>query len=254
MPTSTRPSNFEKPPSPDALLNGSESTASDRTWHEWMMVGIGLTGLLAAIAIVAAMVALANNNKSTTTIVRQASPTANTSKVASHSATAVGSGLGQSGAGAVVPIVLQKDATTGVAGTITGRDGWPRYAPSAITVPAGKKVTLMITNYDDVATALPANELTYDKVHGGQETVNGKSATTVSNKLIAHTFTVQQLGVNIPIPMAPTGGAVTVTFTFTAHKAGTYLWQCFTPCGLGKTGMGGPMMTNGYMRGTVTVD
>jgi plastocyanin len=164
-----------------------------------------------------------------------------------------GSGIGQAGTGAVVPIVLQKDATSGLAGTVTGRDGWPRYAPSNITVPAGKKVTLVITNYDDVATALNPG-VPYNHVQGGTETINGKPVSFVGNKTIAHTFTVTGLGLNAPIAMAPHGGSTTVTFTFTApKKPGKYTWQCYTPCGLGKDGMTGPMTKNGYMQGVITV-
>ncbi len=168
------------------------------------------------------------------------------------SSSMMGSGMAQAGAGAVVPIVLQKDATSGVPGTITGKDGWPRYSPSSITVPAGKKVTLVITNYDDVATPLTAG-LPYNRVTGGTETVNGKPVSYVGNKTIAHTFTVTGLGLNIAIPEAPSGGSVTVTFTFIAHKSGTYTWQCYSPCGTGKDGTSGPMMTNGFMQGTFKV-
>ena len=165
----------------------------------------------------------------------------------------MGSGTAQAGTGSVVPMVLQLDAPKGIPGTVTGQDGWPRYAPSSITVPAGKKVTLVITNFDDAATPLNPG-VPYNHVMGGQETVNGKSVSYVSNKTIAHTFTVTGLHLNAPIPMAPQGGTTTITFTFTApKKAGKYTWQCYTPCGMGKDGMTGPMTKNGYMQGVITV-
>lgn len=270
MATSTRPPTIDQlpPPGQFATVNGSSPAGKDRTWHEWMMMGVGLTAVLALVAIIASVVALSSKTATTTTIIRQgaasagqkASSTGGASastmgmgaKSSTGSTAALGSGVGQSGAGAVVPIVLQKDSTTGTAGLITGKPGWPRYAPSNITIPAGKKVTLVITNYDDVSTALPAG-LPYNHVMGGQETVNGKPVNFVSNKLIAHTFTVTGLGVNVPIPMSPHGGTVTITFTFIAHKAGVYTWQCYTPCGSGKNGTGGPMMTPGFMQGTIRV-
>jgi plastocyanin len=265
MTTSTKPPNPYMTPPPEQLLrvNGSiPAGSSDNAWHGWMMVGVGLTGLLATVAIIASVLALAAKGATHTTVIRQV-PVSATHATSSSSATSsatggmataasLGSGTAQSAAGAVVPIVLQKDATTGIAGTITAQPGWPRFAPSTITVPAGKKVTIVITNYDDVNTPLPAG-LPYNKVQGGQETVNGKPVTFVSNKTIAHTFTVTGLGVNIPVPMASAGGPATITFTFTAHKAGTYTWQCYTPCGSGKSGTGGPMMKPGYMQGTITV-
>lgn len=260
MDTSTRSPNLGNGslPSPGQTgqLNGSAvAAAGERAWHRWMLVAVGLVSVLTVLAIIGSFVALGSDHP-TTTIIRQAAAPAKASATgAALTSQAMGSGAMQAGAGLIVPIVLQKDATKGTPGTITGRPGWPRYSPSNITIPAGKRVTLMITNYDDVATPLAAGE-PYNKVAGGSETVDGKPTTFVSNKLIAHTFTITGLGVNAPIPMAPvgTGQGTTVTFTFTARKKGTYTWQCFTPCGSGKSGTEGPMVTRGYMTGTVTVD
>jgi plastocyanin len=262
MATSTNPPNLTNPQLTN--VNGVRPPSSDRSWHEWMMIGVVLTAGLALVAIIASIVALSNKTATTQTIIKQGATSAQGSASAAGasgmgsmtggttSQAAIGSGTASASAGAVVPIVLQKDATSGIPGTITDRPGWPRYSPSSITVPAGKKVTFVITNYDDVGTPLTAG-LPYNHVMGGQETVAGKPVSYVSNKVIAHTFTVTGLGVNIPVPMAPAGGSVTVTFTFIAHKAGTYTWQCYTPCGSGKNGTSGPMMTNGFMQGTLRV-
>lgn len=233
-----------------ARLNGNTPVPTgDRPWHQWMMAGIGLTALFAVVAIIASVVALAGKSSSTTTVIRQASRTP-----APSSTHPTGSGQAVGGSGAVVPMVLQLDATKGTAGTITGQAGWPRYAPSTITVPAGKPVTLMITNYDDANTPLAAGQ-PYNTVQGGRETVNGKPVTFVGNKVIAHTFTVPGLHLNAPIPMETAGSGLsnTVTFTFTPRKRGTYIFQCYTPCGSGKNGTGGPMMKQGYMQGTLIV-
>jgi hypothetical protein len=149
-----------------AHLNGEIEGGRDRVWRQWMLVGVGLVGLLATVAIIGAFVALGSDTP-TTTIVREAPPasgpaasTAGSSaqRAASLSSVSLGSGTAQMGAASIVPIVLQKDGTTGTTGTITGRDGWPRFAPSNLTVPAGKKVTLVITNYDDMNTPLSAGE------------------------------------------------------------------------------------------------
>jgi plastocyanin len=268
MATSTKPPMFTDPQV--KAVNGTRPPNRDRSWHEGMMLGVGLTAGLALVAIIASVIALANKTATTTTIIRQATSSAGrgtapvpgaagrTSSGAgsmmggSTSAMPMGSGSALAGAGAVIPIVLQKDAPSGIPGTITGKDGWPRYSPSSITVPAGKKVTLVITNYDDVATPLTGG-LPYNRVMGGSETVNGKPVHFVGNKVIAHTFTVTGLGLNVAIPKAPAGGSVTVTFTFIAHKAGTYTWQCYSPCGSGNNGTAGPMMTNGFMQGTFRV-
>ena len=261
MATATKPPTFGEMPTPqqDTRVNGTSPQSRDRAWHEWMMIGVGLTAMLTVVAIIASVVALSSKTSTTTTIIRHEAAAASRStsttmgsSMMGGSPVALGSGAAQAGAGAVIPVVLQLDAPKGIAGTVTGKDGWPRYSPSNITVPAGKKVTLVITNYDDVATALNAG-VPYNRVMGGTETVNGKPVTYVGNKTIAHTFTVTGLGLNIAIPKAPTGGSVTVTYTFIAHKAGTYTWQCYTPCGSGNNGMGGPMMRNGFMQGIFKV-
>ena len=276
MPTSTQPPTIDELPGPEsfARVNGASGTPQNGAWHQWMMMALGLTALLTVVAIAASVISLSSKTATTTTIIRQGGRSTSaagtgaggatmhmggTGGMSGHmgatgsgaSAAALGSGEAQSGAAAVVPIVLQLDSPTGLAGTVTGKDGWPLFAPSKLTVPAGKKVTLVITNYDDVSTPLQSG-VPYNRVQGGTETVNGKPVTYVGNKTIAHTFTVTGLGLNVPIPMAPHAGSVTVTYTFVAHKAGTYIWQCFTPCGSGKNGTEGPMMKQGFMQGTVT--
>lgn len=241
-------------PDNPARLNGAAGRPQqERAWHQWMLAAVGLVGALAVLAIVGSLIALGSDNP-TNTIIKQVAAKQASTGTPVVSQKSLGSGVGQAGAGLVVPIVLQKDAVKGTTGTVTGHDGWPRFAPSNITIPAGKQVTLVITNYDDMNTPLAANE-PYNKVMGGTETVEGKPVTVVSNKMIAHTFTVTGLGVNVPIPMAGmgTGTGTTITFTFTAHKKGTYTWQCFTPCGSGASGTSGPMVTPGYMTGTITV-
>lgn len=52
------------------------------------------------------------------------------------------------------------------------------------------------------------------------------------------------------LPLAPT----ITTFSFTTpSRPGSYIWQCFDPCGANFNGFGGPMSTKGYMSGTFTV-
>ena len=48
--------------------------------------------------------------------------------------------------------------------------------------------------------------------------------------------------------------AARVTFSFITKGPGTYVWNCEFPCGDGTYAkFGGPMSTQGYMSGTVTV-
>lgn len=197
---------------------------------------------------------------SSSSVAQQSPTTTSAATPAASTQSASSSGEAQSGAASVVPIVLQRDDKSGTPGTITGKPDWPRYAPSTINLSAGKQVTLLIINYDDMNTPL-TSMMPYNKVQGGQETVNGAAVTSVGNSTIAHTFTVPSLGINVPIPMATDSGKgstatvipAVVTFTFTPSKSGTFTWQCFTPCGTDPNGMGGPMQTSGYMTGTVNV-
>lgn len=122
------------------------------------------------------------------------------------------------------------------------------------TLPANAKVTVTITSYDDGAAPVP---VTYSRVRGtlgGSEIVNGKAVKSVAAQQVAHTFTITSLGLNVPIPVAASiHKPEVVQFTFHTPKSGTYTWQCYAPCGSGSNGWGGPMATNGYMTGKVTI-
>jgi hypothetical protein len=151
-----------------------------------------------------------------------------------------------------ITLVGKIDADKGPVGTFTSKAHWPAMAPSDVSVAHGDTVVLTIKEYDDAPTALPAGS-PYGTVAGGTMTLNGVAATTVSNADIAHTFSVPALGLNVPLAKAPTGGFSTTVFTFTAGKAGTYTWRCFTPCGGGANGMTGSMATKGWMQGNLIV-
>ncbi len=141
-------------------------------------------------------------------------------------------------------------------GKMDGHPGWPRYTHTHWTVRAGETVVLRVTSYDDGAAPLTGAQTIYDRVQGtlgGTETVDGRQLSSVPNGDVAHTFTVVGLGLNLPIPAAPTGGSVTVVARFVAGRAGTFVWQCYAPCGSGPNSMGGAMSTTGWMEGTVRV-
>lgn len=134
---------------------------------------------------------------------------------------------------------------------------WPAYAPSRLVVPANSIVTVTLRDYDLGDTPLPNNS-PFTKVQGtvnGAASADGKAYTSLAPEKVAHTFTISQLNVNVPLPGDGAKGASydTITFTFHTGKAGTYTFQCFDPCGTGSAGWMGPMMTKGYMMGTLTV-
>ena len=133
---------------------------------------------------------------------------------------------------------------------------WPSFSPANLVVPANSLVTVTIRDYDLGDTPMPQGS-PFTTVQGttGRVMADGRAFTRLSPDKIAHTFTIPQLGVNVPLPGDATNGAAynTVTFTFRTGAAGTYTFRCLDPCGTGPMGMMGPMMTYGYMLGTLTV-
>jgi hypothetical protein len=138
-----------------------------------------------------------------------------------------------------------------------GTQSGPAYVPADFTVPAHARVTVTIVNQDPGDTPLPAGS-PFSAVKGtvgNTATVDGVPYSALADDKVAHTFTVLPLGLSVPIPGdAPTGHhGITVSFTFVTGKAGTYMWQCFDPCGSGASGWQAPMDMMGYMMGTLTV-
>lgn len=145
-------------------------------------------------------------------------------------------------------------ATPDMLGTNVG----PAFIPSDLTLPANSTVTITVIDFDS-ASALPAQFATARGIIGALSiqpldptNPNAKAAATSATSLdpntgVAHTFTIDSLGINVPIaPQSKT------TFTIHTGKAGTYKWRCYDPCGTDPGGWGGAMATKGYMEGTVT--
>jgi FtsP/CotA-like multicopper oxidase with cupredoxin domain len=160
--------------------------------------------------------------------------------------------------------IIRHAATKGTAvvsmtietGKMDGHPGWPRYTNPFWNVHAGQTVVLRITSYDTGTAPLGGVQTAFDAVSGtisGTESVDGKAVRSFPNTQIAHTFTVVGLGLNLPIPAAPSGGSVTVTARFVAQRAGEFVWQCYAPCGSGPNSMGGAMSVMGWMEGRIDV-
>lgn len=75
----------------------------------------------------------------------------------------------------------------------------------------------------------------------------GQNMTSVPGSMLAHTFTIQALGINIPVI-----GGDTVMAYIIIHHPGHYSWLCLTPCGFGGDGMAGAMSRDGWMSGQIT--
>jgi len=128
----------------------------------------------------------------------------------------------------------------------------PELSPGSFPLPADTLVRMTIVNYDDGAGPAPAHTRV-EGVVGGAIQVDGKTVRAVNPNDIAHTFTISALGLNVPIPAAPTGGETTVTFEFKTPGPGVYMWQCFDLCGDNIAGWGYPMTgVTGMMNGYVT--
>jgi hypothetical protein len=137
------------------------------------------------------------------------------------------------------------------------REDWPAYSPNTLLVPDYSLVTVTIRDYDLGDTPLSQGS-PFTKVQGivgGVAYADGKAYTSLAPEKVAHTFTIPQLNINVPMPGDSATGKpyVDVTFTFRTGHSGSYYFRCFDPCGVGSNGWEGPMMTKGYMLGTLTV-
>jgi len=131
---------------------------------------------------------------------------------------------------------------------------WPAFAPNNLVVPANSLVTISLHDYDLGDTPLPNNTpfAAVQGTVGGVAYLNGQPYASLAPDKIAHTFTIPQLHINVSLP-GDGKESDTISFTFHTGKAGTYIFQCFDPCGTGSSGFEGPMATKGYMMGTLTV-
>jgi hypothetical protein len=138
------------------------------------------------------------------------------------------------------------------------------------TLPAGSKIDMTILAYDGCT---PLRNQVFGHVTGtagGVAYVNGKPVSNInswSGCNVGHTFSIPQLGVNVPMATpsvtatlcgtspCTSGPKEVVQFSFNTPRAGgSFLWQCRVPCGGGfLDGFGGPMQTIGFMTGTITV-
>ncbi len=136
-----------------------------------------------------------------------------------------------------------------------------------LTLPANRLIKLTIMSYDTPTENTTAGEsMVNGTVGGNMYLINGtlasgmsmdnatmmenwgQNVTSVPYSTLAHTFTIQQLGINIPV----VGGSTVIAYLRFTHP-GTYVWICLTVCGLGNNGLAGAMEKPGWMTGTLTV-
>jgi plastocyanin len=136
---------------------------------------------------------------------------------------------------------------------------------ASISLPAHRLIQVTILSYDTPTPNSTASEAKVMGTVGGKMyLINGTTAsmtdasmamspwganvTSVPVASLAHTFTVQSLGINIPV----VGGSTEMAYLY-FDQPGTYTWLCLTPCGAGQGGLAGAMDTPGWMTGTLVV-
>jgi hypothetical protein len=183
-----------------------------------------------------------------------------TTPVGASSATPTTAVAGSGGAGAGESW-LYLDILTG---RMLGKSGWPAYTPAQFTVPAHSTVHCEIRCFDDGPAQIPAG---YERVQGtvggtvsvlpvgtvtglvgDLSSIQAKTVQAVDAQNVAHTLTVADIGLNVPVPPLSV-----VRFTLATGAAGAHGWQCMASCGTDQSGWGGPMATGGWMQGTMTV-
>jgi hypothetical protein len=167
---------------------------------------------------------------------------------------------GQSSDGS--PVVDLKLTTVGTIGTLRPTDehpAWVSYFPTTFfKVPPNATVRVTIDQQDS-PTGLRNEYLGLVRgTIGNSMTVNGKTTQAIDPTKAAHTFSVPDLGVSVPLlgidSSNPKNTDNFVVFSFKVPSSGIFHWQCFVPCGAGTLyGNGGPMQTLGYMDGQIEV-
>lgn len=172
---------------------------------------------------------------------------------------------------AFLTIATYPDSLAGEHGANGGaHPDWVSYGPTTnLEVPAHALVTMTINQYDTGGSVYNSYFASVHGTLGGTETVNGKTVTGINAGTVAHTFTLHMFPANQPsvfisVPLPGVSASApnlangypkpnVVTFSFITEGPGRYVWNCEFPCGTTYRGFGGPMSTQGYMAGTLTV-
>ncbi len=173
-----------------------------------------------------------------------------------HNSPAFGTTKQESGGSApVVDINLTTVAAVGFG----DHPNWVGYLPNTyFKVPPNSTIKMTISQQDGASGLRnPYLGLVRGTVDNSM-TVNGKTIRAIDPTTLAHSFSVPDLGVSVPLlavdANAPPNAANTVVFSFKVPSSGIFHWQCFVPCGAGTLyGLGGPMQTLGYMDGQIEV-
>ena len=167
--------------------------------------------------------------------------------------------------------------TTPAVGALGGNPTWVSYLArvedewdhtTTYELPANSLVDMTIYQFDGMSGLRNPFLSQVQGTVGGRMKLNGRTVRSIDPDSAAHTFTVPDLGVIVPLPGVPgnapnqcaempcslTDAHQKVEFTIRTPEPGDYRWQCFVPCAAGFVdGNGGPMQTIGYMDGYLEV-
>ena len=167
----------------------------DRAFREWMMIAVGLTGLMSVLAIILALIALASPSTQTTVLPAASASARSMMGTAAQASSAAAPAVKPE----AVKLTIKSDDEHGK----RGPDGkWhDAFLPANFAVHAGAQVTVTVTNYD-------------------------QSAHTFTSSTLSNTSVIDE-----QIAAGTDSGPRTTTFTFTAPTTpGKYLWWCAMPC------------------------
>ena len=160
------------------------------------------------------------------------------------------------------PVVDLKLTTVAAIGALRPNDdhpNWVGYFPTTFfKVPPNATVRVTIDQQDGPSGLRNEYLGLVRGTIGNSMTVNGKTTQAIDPTLAAHTFSVPDLGVSVPLlgldANDPKNTDNFVVFSFKVPSSGIFHWQCFVPCAAGTLyGNGGPMQTLGYMDGQIEV-
>lgn len=170
------------------------------------------------------------------------------------------------------PVVDLKLTTVGAIGSLRPSDdhpNWVGYFPTTFfKVPPNATVRVTIDQQDSASglrneylglvRGTTDNSMTVYTSDPSSPGATGKTMQAIDPTTAAHTFSVPDLGVSVPLlgidPNNPKNTDNFVVFSFKVPASGIFHWQCFVPCGAGTLyGNGGPMQTLGYMDGQIEV-
>lgn len=140
---------------------------------------------------------------------------------------------------------------------LTTPGGMDQFLPANFSLPVNTEIDFTIMMYDPGVNNMSAAISTVSGTIGNTETVSGGSPggpTGVVGSLpqgdTSHTFSIlsgpQHLNVVLP-PAAGPNESTVITFSVTFTTAGSYTWNCLSPCDPTS------MRTPGFMSGTITV-